>query len=392
MSTDHGTAPAVVVAPNCLRGHASAAEVAAALATGVRQAWPGTCRVSRSLADGGDGTVDALQAACGGARHTIEVAGLYGRPRMASWLALDKCTAAVETAAICGLGTARPDQLRPLRATSAGTGQAIAAAVAAGATTVLIGLGGTAVVDGGAGALAALGARFLDRGNREVEPTPACLPEIAAIDLAAARDLLSGVTFRLLADVRTPLSGNLDSFGAQKGVTAENREAAIRALRHLTELLIQAGDRQAGERFRTPWFGAGGGIGFGLAAVAVTTAGSGAKALLEAGDPDGAVATAALAITAEGVVDATTWQGKLPGAVATLRAERGLPTAMVALRFTGPAAGPLVSTHLLATPRPAGSLTGPALWRGLAEAATDACRAWAARDRESHGRRGVLSP
>jgi glycerate kinase len=269
--------------------------------------------------------------------------------------------------------------LRPLRATSAGAGQAIAAAVAAGATTVLIGLGGTAVVDGGAGALAALGARFLDRDNEEVDPTPARLPEIASIDLAPARSRLSGVTFRLLADVRTPLSGNLDSFGAQKGMTAENRPAAVRALRHLTELLTDAGDRAAGERFGAPWFGAGGGIGFGLSAVAVTTAGSGAEALLAAADPDGAITTAALALTAEGAVDSGTWQGKLPGAIAALRAERGLPTAVVAVRFSGPATGPLVTTHLVAKPPPAGSLTGEALWRGLAEAAAEACHAWAAR-------------
>jgi glycerate 2-kinase len=388
LNTSHATAPDVVVAPNCLRGYASAADIAAALARGVRQARPGTHPVSRPLADGGDGTLDALHGACGGTRHAIEVIDLLGRPRMTKWLALDQHTAAVETAAICGLGTRRPGDLLPLQATSAGTGQAIAAAVAAGATTILLGLGGTAVVDGGAGALAALGARFLDRDGRGVEPTPARLPEIATIDLSPARHLLSGVTFRLLADVQTPLSGNLDSFGAQKGVTAENRPAAVRALRHLTGLLMDAGDRGAGERFCTPWFGAGGGIGFGLSAVAVTTAGSGAKALLEAADPDGTVATAALALTAEGAVDSATWQGKLPGTVAALRQERGLPTAVVALRFTGPDAGPLVTTHLIAKPSLVGPLIGPALWRGLAEAAREACRTWAARERQPQNCRG----
>jgi glycerate 2-kinase len=382
LNTAHATVPDVVVVPNCLRGYASAADVAAALARGVRQARPGTDPVSRPLADGGDGMLDALQGACGGTRHSIEVADLFGRPHKTGWLALDQRTAAVETAAICGLGALRPDELRPLRATSAGTGQAIAAAVAAGATTILLGLGGTAVVDGGAGALAALGARFLDRDSREVDPIPERLPEIAAIDLSPARRLLLGVTLRLLADVRTPLAHNLDSFGPQKGMTAENRPAAVRALCHLTGLLTDAGDRGAVERFRAPWFGAGGGVGFGLSAVVVATAGSGAKALLEAGDPDEAVATAGLALTAEGAVDPGTWQGKLPGAVAALRQERGLPTAVVALRFTGPGPGPLVSSHLIAKPSPVGPVTGPALWRGLAEAARRACRTWPRRTRQ----------
>lgn len=376
MNTGHATVPDVVVAPNCLRGYAPAADVAAALAGGVRRERPGACLVSLPLADGGDGTLDVLHAARGGTRHVIETADLFGRPVKTTWLSLDRRTAAVETAASCGLGALRRDELRPLRATSAGAGQAIAAAVGAGATTVLLGLGGTAVVDGGAGALAALGARFLDRDGRHVDPAPVCLPEIKAVDLAPARRLLSGVTLRLLADVRTPLSGNLYSFGTQKGVTARNRPAAVRALRHLTGLLTDAGDTAAGERFRAPWFGAGGGIGFGLSAVAVTTAGSGAEAMLELADPAGTVVTAALALTAEGAVDATTWEGKLPGAIAALRRERGLPTAVIAIRFTGSGAAPLVTSHLVSRPSPATPLTGSALWRGLAEAARQACRAW----------------
>jgi len=351
LSTSHRTVPDVVIAPNCLRGYACAADVAIALARGVRQVWPDLQPVSLPLADGGDGTLDVLQGARGGTRHAVEVADLFGRPRKTEWLALDQRAAVVETAAICGLGALRPDELRPLRATSAGVGQTIAAAVAAGATTVLLGLGGTAVVDGGAG----------------------------AVDLSTARRLLSGVTLELLADVRTPLAGNLDSFGAQKGVTADNRPAAVRALRHLARLLAEAGVPRAQERFRAHWFGAGGGIGFGLSAVAATRAGSGAKAVLAAGDPGETVATARLALTAEGAVDSGTWEGKLPGAVVALREERGLPTAVIALRFTGPSPGPLATSHLIAGPAPVGPVTGAALLLGLKAAAAEACRIWSTR-------------
>lgn len=385
MSTSENIVPDVVVAPNCLRGYASAADVAAALAWGIRQALSGTDPVSRPLADGGDGTLDVLQRARGGTRHPIEVADLFGRPHKTSWLGLDQRTAAIETAAICGVGALRPHELRPLRATSAGTGQAIAAAVAAGATTILIGLGGTAVVDGGAGALAALGARFLDHNGREVDPIPDHLPYIATIDLSPARNLLSGITLRLLADVRTPLAQNLDSFGAQKGVTAENHPVAVRALHHLTGLLTDAGDRGAAERLRASWFGAGGGVGFGLSAVVAARAESGAKALLKAVDPDEAVTTARLALTAEGSVDPPTWQGKLPGTVAALRQERGLPTALIALRFAGPSPGPLVSSHLIANPSAPDPATGPSLWRALADAARQACRTWSRRTPEPQG-------
>nr|ACZ13453.1 1,2-dihydroxyethylphosphonate kinase [Streptomyces luridus] len=378
---NRGPAPAaeIVVAPNCMRGYASAAEVAAALITGVRRVRPRVRAVARPLADGGDGTLDALYAACGGVRHPVAAVDVLGRTRKAHWLALDRRTAAVETAGVCGLGALRPRELRPLRATSAGAGQAVAAAVEAGATTVLVGLGGTAVVDGGAGALAALGARFLDRDGHEVEPVPERLPDAVRVDLSAARRLLEGVTVRLLADVRTPLSGNLDSFGAQKGVTAENRPAAVRALQHLTSLLGQAGDLTAADRFRTPWFGAGGGIGFGLSAVAATTAESGTEALLDITDPGGSISTAALVITAEGAIDPGTWQGKLPGTIARLRRDRGLPTAMVAARAEADAAtaDPLVTVHLAADPPLDAPLVGPALHEGLARAAAAACRTWA---------------
>lgn len=380
MTAHRADAADIVVAPNCMRGYASAAEVATALVTGIRRARPGAHPVPRPLADGGDGTLDALYAAQGGSHHPVEAVDVLGRTRKAQWLALDRRTAVVETAGVCGLGALRPHELRPLEATSAGAGQAIAAAVAAGATTVLVALGGTAVVDGGAGALAALGARFLDHDGREVQqPTPARLPEAVRVDLAPARRLLSAVTVRLLADVRTPLSDNLASFGAQKGVTEWNRPAAVRALQHLTGLLLDAGDRGAEERFRTPWFGAGGGIGFGLSAVVATSAGSGTEALLEITDPDDSVGTAALVITAEGAIDAGTWQGKLPGTIARLRARRGLPTAMVAARAERNEAGadPLVTVHLVTDSPPAAPLTGPALHEALARAAADACRTWA---------------
>ncbi|MFD7015304.1 glycerate kinase [Streptomyces sp. NPDC059928] len=376
MTGTHPLSPTVVVAPNCFRGYATAAEVATALADGVRDTLPEAQVALMPLADGGDGTLDALAAARGGERRFLDAPDAQGQLRRTPWLALDARSAVIETAQVCGLGALRPHEVNPLEASSAGVGRAVGAAVAAGATTVLLGLGGTAVVDGGVGALAALGARFLGADGRAVPPRPGNLQSVVRVDLEPARRLLVGVSLRLLSDVRTPLAGNLQTFGAQKGVTDQNRPAAVRALEHLVRLLEAAGDRTARARFEEPWFGAGGGTGFGLSAVATSSAENGAEGLLGIVDPDDAIGSAALAITAEGAVDESTWQGKLPGAVAQRRQRRGLPTAMVAVRFAPAVPRQLVSTHRVVGAALSTAPTGPDLWDGLARAAADACRTW----------------
>ncbi|WP_051819672.1 glycerate kinase [Streptomyces sp. NRRL S-920] len=368
--------PDIVIAPNCMRGYATSSQVATALAEGVRGARPHAAIALYPLADGGDGTLDALEAVRGGRRRPAAADDARGRARSTEWLALDPSTAVVETASVCGLGALRPHELDPLEATSRGAGQIVAAAVDAGATSIVIGLGGTAVVDGGAGALAALGARFVDRDGHPVDPRPRTLTSAVAVDLAPARRRLAGVRLRFLADVSTPLSGNLTTFGAQKGVTAHNRPQAVRALHHLVRLLAEAGDPDAPRRFEEPWFGAGGGTGFGLTAVARATAESGATGVLEIADPEDAVGSAPLVLTAEGVVDEGTWQGKLPGAIAQRRAEAGLPTALVAVRVTAPPPEGPMSTHQIARTASRGAVTGPDLWRGLARAAHQACDQW----------------
>ncbi|MGF1663511.1 MAG: glycerate kinase [Kineosporiaceae bacterium] len=348
------TAPAVVVAPNPMRGHLDAAGVAAALARGVATAAPGVTVVQLPLADGGDGTLDVLATATGGTRHRIDVPDAQGRSRPSEWLDLGHA-ALVESARCCGLAALADTPLDPLRSTSEGVGVAVAEAVCAGHREVLVGLGGTATVDGGAGALAALGARFLDGAGRAVAVTPASLGEIVRVHLGPAREVLAGVRLRFLADVSSTYLSNSERFGAQKGLGPEERPVAAAAMRRLVELV--AGDGPIGgaaalhERCRTPWWGAGGGIGLGLSAVAASDATGGTLAVLAVADPDGLVAGADLVVTAEGVVDAGTWTGKAPGVIAGLRRERGRTTAIVAARFEeqpdGPGREPTVHRHLL---------------------------------------------
>lgn len=368
----------VVVAPNCLRGYATSVEVADALAVGVRRALPHASVTVLPLADGGDGTLSVLHEVLGGRLMPVTAQDASGRAQRISWLALDSRTAVVETASICGLGGTSPRNLRPLAASSAGVGTVIAHAIANGAKTVLLALGGTAVVDGGAGALHALGARFLDSAGKRVVPVPSTLREAALIDLAPARRLLDGVSLRLLPDVRPSLAENLAFFGAQKGMTEQDRPIAAGALSQLVGLLAAAGDEAAPARFRSGWFGAGGGIGFGLAAAATAEAKPGAEALLDMVDRTGAVRSADLAVTAEGKVDESTWRGKLPGTIASRRAADGLRTGVVAIRFAGRSPDPLIAHHPVADPPPTSPLTGAALWSGLADAAARSCTPFAA--------------
>jgi glycerate kinase len=361
----------VVVAPNCLRGSATSTEVARALAAGVRQASPEQVPVILPLTDGGNGTLEVLTSARGGRLRSTEAFDALGRRRRTAWLALDDSTAVVESAAICGFADLRTDQLRPLRASSAGVGEVIASAITEGATTVMLGLGGTAITDGGAGALNALGARFLDKRGTRVTPDPSTLRDIVRIDLDPARRLLSGVTLCLLPDVRTPLASAVGLFGPQKGLEDTNRPVIVAGLEHLAGLLSDAGAAGARDRLHSEWFGAGGGIGFGLSCVTTPTIRSGAEELLDLVDPDGLVMSADLAITAEGRVDLSTWQGKLPGAIAARRAERGLRTALVAARLETDLPSGLIDFHPLTGQSETSLLTGDALRKSLAVAGAE---------------------
>lgn len=376
-------APDVLVAPNCLRGFASATEVAEAIAVGVRRARPSARIRLLPLADGGDGTIDVVTAAAptGTQRRYSTAPDALGRPRQVPWLLLAPQTALVESASICGLAALRGDQLRPMLANSVGVGQVLSDAVGDGVTTVLLGLGGTAVVDGGAGALAALGARFLDIRGAEVIPAPATMASVEGIDLAPARRRLAGVRLRLLADVRAAASANVGTFGAQKGVTDRDRPLVTAALLRLVHLLTEAGDGEARDRFDQEWCGAGGAIGFGLGAVAPVAAGSGVAELLDRLGSGRDVGSAGLVLTAEGAVDDTTWLGKLPGEIAALRRARGLPTGVIGVRFSGALCSSppeLVSMHPVAGDdlAPDVVVEGAQLRDGLARAAEAACLTW----------------
>jgi glycerate kinase len=312
----------VVIAPDSFKGSISATAAAAALADGWRGARPGDRLTCLPLADGGEGTLDVLAAAWPAARwHPARVRGPDGTPVDSCWLELPGRTAAVELARASGLPLL--PALDPLHAQSAGVGDLAGRAIDTGASTILIGLGGSAGTDGGTGALTALGARFLDAAGRDLPPGGGGLARLAAVDLTGLRPLPpGGVT--CLADVAAPLLGPRGAatvFGPQKG--ADQRQVGVleKGLTKLASLL--GGEPGAAGA------GAAGGTAYGLAAAWGAAITPGAAELCRISGLDQALRGADLVITGEGRYDATSADGKVAAAVfATARRAR-IPAALV---------------------------------------------------------------
>lgn len=296
----------VVIAPDSLKGTATAAVAAAAIARGWRRERPDDELAVRPQADGGEGTLDAIAAADPAARVTrARVTGPDGRPVDARILLRADGEAVVEIAETSGLPLM--PTLDAGAATTRGLGELLRAALAAGARSITIGLGGSATTDGACGALAALGLRLLDARGVPLRDGGAALVDLATID---ARELTppppGGV--RILTDVTSPLLGPAGAarvFGPQKGADAETVALLDRGLGRFADLV--GGDPGA------PGAGAAGGAGFGFATLWGARLVPGAAAIAELSGLDAAVEGADVVITAEGRVDATSWRGKVVG-------------------------------------------------------------------------------
>lgn len=303
----------VVLAPDACKGTATATEVAAALAAGWRRIRDDDEVVAVPLADGGEGTAEVLAAAHPGARWMPrEVTGPDGRRHEAAWLLLPDGTAVIELAAASGLPLL--DHLDPLGAHTAGVGELTADALDHGVRRVTIALGGSASIDGGTGALAALGARFLDADGHELPRGGGALRDLASIDTSALRrPPPGGVT--CLVDVTAPLLGPLGAaaaFGPQKGATHAQVATLETGLATLATVAAHGG---ASVPFALPGAGAAGGTGFGFAALWGAALVPGAAAVADAVGLAGHLADADLVVTGEGRFDATSLQGKVVGAL-----------------------------------------------------------------------------
>ena len=302
-----------MIAPDKFKGTLTASQVAAHVSAGLERACPGLPTVQVPVADGGDGTVDAAEAA-GYRRVETGVRGPTGRPVTAAF-AFGGGTAIIESAQACGLDRLPGAVPAPLTASSRGVGDLILAAVRMGAERIVLGLGGVASTDGGAGLVTALGARLLDEAGGELPPGGAALARLCRIDLSELRDL-AGIDVIMATDVDNPLlgeSGAAAVYSPQKGSSAEDVRILEDGLTRWADLTEQALGR---DRRNDHGAGAAGGLGFAALAFLGATARPGIELMLELLSFARRLAGARLVVTGEGALDTQTLHGKAPAGVA----------------------------------------------------------------------------
>lgn len=320
----------IVIAPDSFKESLSAPEVAAAIARGWRQVFPEAELLLRPMADGGEGTVDAVLAATGGERRECRVCGPLGEPVLAHWGWLGEGTAVLEMASASGLHHVPRDRRDATVTTSLGTGELIRAALDAGATRIILGLGGSATNDGGAGLLQALGVRFLDAREVELPPGGAALARLARIDVGGLDPRLLQARLEIAADVDNPLCGPRGAsrvFGPQKGADPQQVEQLDAALGHYARVVAST---LGEDHSRHPGVGAAGGLGFAARAFLHAGFRPGIELVAELSGLADAVEGADLVITGEGRLDSQSLHGKTPVGVARIAYAAGVPVVALA--------------------------------------------------------------
>lgn len=320
----------IVVAPDSFKGSLSAGDVCRAVARGIRAVWPDADVHAVPMADGGEGTVQALVDATGGRLVEMTVTGPLGEPVRAAYGILgDGRTAVIEMAAASGLPLVPEEHRNPLITTTYGTGELIRGALDAGCRNVIIGIGGSATVDGGAGMAQALGAGLFDADGRQLPPGGGSLDRLADIDLSGLHPALRETTITIASDVNNPLCGPRGAarvFGPQKGATPEMVEILDRNLGHLARVIL---DRLGVDVAEVPGAGAAGGLGAGLIAFTGARLRPGVELVIEATGLARRLEGADLVITGEGRIDGQTVHGKAPMGVARLASAMGIPVIAV---------------------------------------------------------------
>ncbi|MEE4635986.1 glycerate kinase [Pseudomonas alliivorans] len=321
----------IVIAPDSFKDSLSAQAVANAIASGLAEVWPDAELIKCPMADGGEGTIEALLDACQGQWMSAQVSGPLGDRLEAhwGWLAQSR-TAIIEMAMASGLQLLTLTQRDACLTSTAGTGQLISAALDAGAQRVILAIGGSATNDGGSGMISALGARFLDRDDRPLPGGGLALADLARIDLSGLDPRLAGVRVEIAADVDNPLCGPNGAshiFGPQKGASPDQVLALDAALAHFADHSA----RTLGHDLRdSPGSGAAGGMGFAAKAYLNASFRAGVEVVADLTGLEQALRGADLVITGEGRFDAQTLRGKTPLGVARVAKRQRVPVIVLA--------------------------------------------------------------
>ncbi|MEZ8413622.1 glycerate kinase [Vibrio splendidus] len=335
----------IVIAPDSFKESLSAVSVTACVEKGFREIFPDADYVTLPLADGGEGTVDVLLQGLAGQKRTHQVEGPMGALINAEWAMLEPSaqnpnkTALIEIAAASGLDLLKPEQRDPLIASSFGTGQLILEAIERGAQTIILGLGGSATNDGGAGIVQALGGRLIDSkgqddDGQELGRGGAALAELASIDLTGLDSRCADVELIVACDVDNPLCGDNGAshvFGPQKGATPDQVLILDKALANFAQIAESqgcvGGDDPVHKR---TGYGAAGGTPMGLGLLFNMQIKPGIEMVLDVLQADEVLKGADLVITGEGQMDNQTLQGKTPYGIAKRASLQGIPTIGIA--------------------------------------------------------------
>jgi glycerate kinase len=325
----------ILIAPDKFKGSLTAIEAASAIAEGVLRVYPDAVTTQFPIADGGEGTLEAAVAA-GYEERLSAVVGPILAPLGAAWAlrkeATGPVTAVIETAQASGIAHMVPTPENALRAHSYGCGQLIAAALEAGATEIVLGLGGSAMTDGGSGALRALGLKPLDAAGNIVPLGGGSLGDVVDVDISGLDPRLGGVIFRIAVDVRNPLYGHEGAahvFGPQKGADGDAAERLDAGLRNWASVLRQA----TGREVNIPGAGAAGGFPASFLAFSNATLEGGFALVAGLTGLAEQLQEADLVITGEGSMDSQSLTGKAPIALADAARARDIPVIVVAGRI-----------------------------------------------------------
>ncbi|PKH19994.1 glycerate kinase [Enterobacterales bacterium CwR94] len=325
----------IVIAPDSYKESLSAQQVACAIETGFRDIFPDADYHLLPVADGGEGTVEAMVAATQGTRITLTVTGPLGEPVEAFYgLSGDAQSAFIEMAAASGLERVPSDRRDPLVTTSWGTGELIRSALDKGVRHIIIGIGGSATNDGGAGMVQALGAKLLDAQGQQIAQGGAALEQLSRIDLSAFDQRVQQCRIEVACDVTNPLTGKEGAsaiFGPQKGATPERVARLDAALTHYAEIIHRDLDQDV---LRIAGGGAAGGMGAALHAFCGAELRRGIEIVTEALGLAALVADADLVITGEGRIDSQSIHGKVPIGVAQVAKQHGVPVIGIAGSLT----------------------------------------------------------